>query len=56
MKEDPMSLQGPAKPAATLSSIEARQGIMTGRIRYVLAISTALAVIALVVAYILVPV
>jgi len=30
-----------------LSTVEARQGIMTGRMRYVLGISTALAVIAL---------
>jgi hypothetical protein len=30
-----------------LSSVEARQGMMLGRMRYVLAISTALAVVAL---------
>jgi hypothetical protein len=30
-----------------LSTVEARQGIMTGRMRYVLGISTALAVVAL---------
>jgi hypothetical protein len=39
--------------AATLSTTEARQGVTLGSMRYVLAISTALAVIALGVVFIL---
>jgi hypothetical protein len=41
----------PREKPTTLSTTEARQGVTLGRMRYVLAISTILAVIALAVAY-----
>jgi hypothetical protein len=47
-RTDPQSLP---RDAATLSTTEARQAITTGRVRYILAVSTVLAIVAMVVAY-----
>jgi hypothetical protein len=52
LKEFPERAEAP-KPAAVLSTNEARQGRTTGRVRYVLAVSTALAIIGMALAYLI---
>ncbi len=54
MKDEPRTPPSAPEPAAVLSTNQARQGETTGRIRYVLAVSTALAIVAMVVAYIII--
>jgi hypothetical protein len=52
MREIRTNHEDGSKAGPILSTTEARQGVTTGRIRYVLAVSTALAIIGMVVAYI----
>jgi hypothetical protein len=54
MQEKPERSPNGPEHAAVLSTTEARQGVTPGRIRYVLAISTALAIIGMVVAYLVI--
>ena len=54
MQDEPTTPPIAPKPAAVLSTTDARQGETTGRIRFVLAVSTALAIVAMVVAYIII--
>jgi hypothetical protein len=54
MQEEPTTPPNGAKPGAVLSTTQARQAVTTGRVRYVLAISTVLAIIGMVVAYIVI--